>query len=46
MSNRRAALIFAAILLVSGIVGGLDKGLELELEDAVKDVPRYDFSRD
>ena len=46
VSNRRAVLIFAALLLVFGIAGGVDKGLELELKEAVKDVPRYDFSRD
>ena len=44
VSNRRAVLIFVAILLVSGIVGGMDKGLELELEEVQKSVPKYDFN--
>ena len=43
VSNRRAALVFVAILLVSGIVGGMDKGLELELEEVQKSVPKYNF---
>ena len=43
VSNRRALLVFAAILLVSGVVGGMDKGLEAELNEAVKDVPRHYF---
>ena len=43
VSNRRAVLVFAAILLVFGIAGGVDKGLELELEEVQKSVPKYNF---